>query len=77
MRPITAQGTIKEWREDDGWGVLVSPEVSGDVWAHGTQLRPFGYAPLQSGQAVEFSYIEMPGGGQDGYSFRAEWFRLL
>jgi hypothetical protein len=31
---VTTLGTVKSWNDDEGWGVLTSPELDEDVWAH-------------------------------------------
>jgi hypothetical protein len=36
------QGTVKFWRDDDGWGVIASPAVPDDVWV---PLRQSATAP--------------------------------
>jgi cold shock protein len=61
-------GTVKAWNDDEGWGVLASPEVPDDVWAHFTAIEVEGYRTLQTGTTIEFDYI---GTDQDGYTYRA------
>ncbi|MBW8484701.1 cold-shock protein [Actinomadura parmotrematis] len=66
-QPVT--GTVKEWHDEDGWGVLTSPGVPGDVWAHFSMVRTGGsYATLATGETVEFTWER---GDQDGYAYRA------
>jgi CspA family cold shock protein len=69
------RGTVKEWSEDEGWGVLVSPELSGTVFAHHIHIRgQDGYRSFAAGDAVIF---ETDGhGGQDGCDHRALWVEL-
>jgi cold shock CspA family protein len=67
------RGTVKEWHEDDGWGVLVSPAVPGDVWAHLHMLAD-GCTAVTAGHAVEFEFIAAD---QDGFAYRATWVRDL
>ena len=64
------RGTVKSWNADDGWGVLVSPQVSGDVWAHFSQIEAEGFRELEAGASVDFEYEAYPE-GQDGYHCRA------
>jgi cold shock CspA family protein len=55
--------------------VLVSPEVSGEVWTHFSQIvsdDENGYRSLSDGQRVRFAYEHYPP-GQDGYYSRAVW----
>jgi cold shock protein len=76
-KPATVRGTVKHWNEDEGWGVLASHDVTGDVWAHFSHIegQP-GVGSLDAGAAVEFAFITPPG-GQDGYAYRAVWVRQL
>lgn len=64
------RGTVKVWNDDEGWGVLVSPEAHGEVWAHFSHIDSEGYRTLEPGAAVAFDYVAVPG-GQDGYDYRA------
>lgn len=71
------RGTVKTWNEDEGWGVLVSHDVPGDVWVHFGHIEGFpDVSSLDAGAAVEFDFITPPG-GQDGYTYRALWVRQL
>jgi cold shock CspA family protein len=65
------QGQVKSWNDEEGWGVLVSPEAPGEVWAHFSALRlpdPGAYRELPPGEPVAFIWEEAD---QDGYSYRA------
>jgi len=67
------RGTVKSWSTDVGWGVLVSPDLAGDVFAHFMHIQ--GQAPpwsLEPGTPVVFEY-RTP--GQDGFDFAANWVR--
>jgi CspA family cold shock protein len=71
------RGKVKEWNEDLGWGVLLSPDVPGEVWAHFMHIDSQGaFRSLDAGAAVEFDFIAPPG-GQDGFLYRATWVRQL
>jgi cold shock protein len=70
------RGTVKSWNDDEGWGVLVSPDAPGEVWAHFGQIEAAGYRALMAGAAVTFDYERVPG-GQDGYDFRARQIRSV
>ena len=61
-------GTVVTWHDEKGWGVLASPEVDGQVWAHFSNIRGSGYRSLVPGQPVRFTYITP---GQDGFPHRA------
>ena len=63
-------GTVKSWDEDEGWGVLTSPDVPGELFAHFSQIEGDGYRALRAGERVRFEAEGFPG-GQDGYFFRA------
>ncbi|MFI1842305.1 cold-shock protein [Streptomyces microflavus] len=64
-------GTVRSWDDESGWGILVSPEVPGEVWAHFSAVRtadPDAFASLDPGETVLFTWEEAE---QDGYSYRA------
>ena len=63
--------TVKTWSDEEGWGVLVSPEVSGDIWAHFSAIDGPGYRGLEPGQKVTCNVEDLGGPLQDGYQFRA------
>ncbi|MCO5992022.1 hypothetical protein [Actinoallomurus rhizosphaericola] len=68
-RPVPGQ--VVSWDAEAGWGVLTSPEVPGEVWAHFSAIRladPGGYRVLCPRESVLFTWEEAD---QDGYSFRA------
>lgn len=62
------EGTTLSWSDDEGWGVLASPDVDGQVWCHFSNIDAPGYRSLKPDGAVLFTY-ETP--GQDGYRHRA------
>jgi len=61
-------GTVKAWSEDEGWGILSSPDVPGDVFAHFSDIKGGGYRTLAVGERVEFRFVRRP---QDDYDFVA------
>jgi len=63
--------TVKSWSDEEGWGVLVSPEVDADIWAHFSAIDGPGYRELAVGQKVTFEVEDLGGPVQDGYRFRA------
>jgi CspA family cold shock protein len=72
------RGQVKEWSDEEGWGAITSPDVSGEVWAHFVHLTDQeGFRTLTPGEAVEFDYIDMWPGSQDGYRYRAKWVRQV
>jgi cold shock protein len=66
-------GVVREWREEEGWGVLDSETTPGGCWAHFSSLDMDGYRSLTAGQVVEFT-VEVA--RQDGFDFRAQDVRL-
>jgi CspA family cold shock protein len=64
----TTSATVREWRDDEGWGVLDSPDTPGGCWTHVSHIEMSGYRVLSPGQAVRLEW-ESP--GQDGYGYRA------
>jgi CspA family cold shock protein len=71
---LVVQGTVKFWRDDDGWGVIASPAVPGDVWAHFSAIEAAGYRDLALDDPVEFNFQPAE---QDGYHFLATRVRKL
>lgn len=63
--------TVKSWNVEEGWGVLVSPEVDGDIWAHFSAIDGPGFRELVAGQKVTCEVEDLGGPVQDGYRFRA------
>jgi len=69
------RGIVERWSEDEGWGVLVSDDVPGAVWAHFTHIvGQEGFRALHAGRRVEFDFISTQ---QDGFSFKATSVRQL
>jgi hypothetical protein len=54
-----------------GVGVLISPEVSGEIWTNFSHREIDGYRTLEIDQAVEVDWEHCPA-GQDGYVYRAQ-----
>jgi CspA family cold shock protein len=61
-------GTVREWHDDDGWGVLDCAELDSPCWAHYSALEMDGYHRLTPGAEVT-AVIERV--EQDGYHYRA------
>lgn len=64
----TTTATTREWRDEEGWGVLDSAVTPGGCWTHFSHLDMPGYRALKPGQVVRLDW-ESP--GQDGYGYRA------
>jgi CspA family cold shock protein len=60
------RGTVESWNDDEGCGVLVSPDAPGGVCAHFSHIEAEGYRTLATGADVSFDYECVPG-GQDAY----------
>jgi CspA family cold shock protein len=63
-------GVVRRFDADEGWGVIVAPDVPGDCFVHFSNIETSGYRQLHAGQQVRFTY-EDPGFRQDGCRFRA------
>ena len=59
---------VRQWDDEEGWGVLDAPETPGGCWTHFSHVEMDGYRSLAPGQRVDLIW-ESP--GQDGYDFRA------
>ena len=70
MRPSMVIATVREWRDEEGWGVLDSPETPGGCFGHYADIQAPGFRTLEPGQRVELTW-EAPGFKQDGYDYRA------
>ncbi|MBC3841426.1 cold shock domain-containing protein [Streptacidiphilus sp. 4-A2] len=62
--------TVREWFEDDGWGVLDSAETPGGCFVHFSNVQMPGFRALGAGQRVQLDW-EAPGFKQDGFDYRA------
>ena len=59
-------GTVRDWYDRDGWGVLLTPDGL-TVFCHFSDVDVDGYKTLTPGTSVSFDY-ETP--GQDGCDAR-------
>jgi cold shock protein len=67
-------GTDLRWHSEEGWGVLLSPELEGTAFAHFSAVELPDYRYLEEGQTVQFQYVTL---GQDGCDHRATYVKLL
>jgi CspA family cold shock protein len=65
---MLSEGTVREWSDDEGWGVIDSASTPGGCWAHFSMIVAEGYRSLKPDDHVAFTY-EAP--GQDGFDYRA------
>ena len=66
---VNTTGTVREWNNEEGWGVIDSSETPGGCWAHFSAIHMDGYRSLEAGELVTMEFARV---AQDGYSFRAE-----
>ncbi|GAA0307473.1 cold shock domain-containing protein [Kineococcus aurantiacus] len=66
---MSSRGTVRAWHDDEGWGVLDSPDTPGGCWVHVSQITGRDGADPREGEEVEFTFEAVP--DQDGYRFRA------
>ena len=61
------------WHDDQGWGVLDSPDAPGGCWAHFSHLPDAGGLRAAAvGARVSFTFETLTvGQEQDGFLFRA------
>jgi CspA family cold shock protein len=64
---MTVEGVVREWHDDEGWGVVDSGATPGGCWVHVSAVRARSLR-LDVGATVELTYEEAP---QTPYSFRA------
>jgi CspA family cold shock protein len=58
-------GVVREWHDEEGWGVVDSPATPGGCWTHFSAVAVPGYRALAAGQRVE---LEHEPADQDGYA---------
>lgn len=42
--------TVREWRDEEGWGVLDSPETPGGCFGHYSDIQAPGFRTLSPGR---------------------------
>jgi CspA family cold shock protein len=62
--------TVREWSDEEGWGVLDSPQTPGGCFGHYADIQAPGFRTLSPGQQVDLIW-EAPGFKQDGCDYRA------
>jgi CspA family cold shock protein len=65
---VTTTGIVREWHDDEGWGVVDSDAAPGGCWVSFGSVLMDGYRSLEPGRAVSFEFEPGP---QDGYAYRA------
>ena len=61
-------GQVRDWNDEEGWGVLDSAGTPGGCFVHMGSIRMEGYRTLRPGATVHF---ESEPARQDGYDFFA------
>ena len=59
---------MREYHDDEGWGVIDAPGVPGGCWVHFSAIAAQGYRSLRTGRPVAFHSTPAD---QDGYRFMA------
>ena len=65
---MVTSGIVREWHDDEGWGVIDAPDAPGGCWAHFSSIETPGYRWLRAGQVVT---LEFEAAEQDGCVYRA------
>ena len=65
---MVTSGIVREWHDEEGWGVIDAPDTPGGCWAHFSSVGMPGYRRLSAGQVVTLDFEDAE---QDGYAFRA------
>lgn len=59
-----AQGTVKWFNADKGFGFIAPDDGSADVFVHFSAIEATGYRTLEENQKVEYSVTQGPKGPQ-------------
>jgi CspA family cold shock protein len=59
-----AQGTVKWFNAEKGYGFIAPADGSADVFVHFSAIQGSGYRSLDEGQSVEFDVTQGPKGPQ-------------
>ena len=59
-----AQGTVKWFNDDKGFGFIAQEEGGADVFVHHTAIQMNGFKSLAENQKVEFDVTQGPKGPQ-------------
>jgi CspA family cold shock protein len=61
---IMAQGTVKWFNAEKGYGFISTDDNGGDVFVHFSAIQSDGYRSLEENQRVEFDVKQGPKGLQ-------------
>ena len=59
-----AQGTVKWFNSEKGYGFIAQADGGPDVFVHYSAIEADGYRPLEENQVVEFDITQGPKGPQ-------------
>ncbi|MPZ59766.1 MAG: cold-shock protein [Propionibacteriales bacterium] len=59
-----AQGTVKWFNPDKGFGFIATDDESADVFVHYSEIQSDGYRSLNENQRVQFEVVQGPKGPQ-------------
>jgi cold shock protein len=59
-----AQGTVKWFNADKGYGFIAPDDATPDVFVHHSAIETNGYRSLEENQRVEYSAVRGPKGPQ-------------
>ncbi|MDH6284937.1 cold-shock protein [Prescottella agglutinans] len=62
-------GTVREWNDPEGWGVIDSPATPGGCWVFFSAIVGKGFRFLTVGDTAHFDWEQVT--DQDGYRYRA------
>jgi CspA family cold shock protein len=53
-----ARGTVKWFNDKKGFGFIVDPEVSGDIFVHFSAIQTKGFRTLKEGEEVDYELYQ-------------------
>ena len=53
-----AKGTVKWFNDKKGFGFIVDPDVTGDIFVHFSTIQSDGFKTLKEGDEVEYELYE-------------------
>jgi CspA family cold shock protein len=53
-----ARGTVKWFNDKKGFGFLVDPNISSDIFVHYSEIQTKGFRTLKEGEEVEYELYE-------------------